>query len=314
MTPLRKRNEVSIKVKRETDLEKVNKRVKQGIKEPATAKVLFVFLVIYAVMLLYPYTVALNGAFRTWGSFTDNIFALKDFTFDNFKRVLTEFSYPVTLPDGTPAAYYFGGMLLNSILYAGGCALAGCTCPMIVGYCTARFPNRFSKFLIDMVYVLMALPIVGKIGSEIEITQKLGLYNSIPGIWFLKFHFLGMYTLIYHANFKTMAKEYFEAAYMDGASHFTIFFKIMLPLVTKTWTICFLLQFISYWSSYSDALYFLPDKPTLALALLNFNKLPASTETMQLAAAFLIAIPSLTLFALFKDKFVTNIQTGGIKG
>lgn len=300
-------------MKRDLDKTK-NKETLRGIREPKGAKVIFVFLVIYAVMLLFPYTVALNGAFREWGSFTDNIFALKDFTLDNFKRIFTEFTYPVTMPDGTPGLYYFGGLLLNSVLYAVGCAAASATCPLIVGYCTARFPNKFSKFLINLVYVLIALPIVGKIGSEIEMTQKLGIYNSVPGMWFLKFHFLGMYTLIYHANFKTMAKEYFEAAYIDGAGNFTIFFKIMLPLVSKTWTICFLLNFISFWSNYSDALYFLPDTPTLALALLNFNKLPGTSETMQLAAAFMIAVPSLTLFALFKDKFVTNIQTGGIKG
>ncbi len=303
---------MSVKMKR--NLEKANKNTLRGIKEPVGAKIIFVFLVIYAVMLLFPYTVALNGAFRSWGSFTDNIFALKDFTLDNFKRIFTEFTYPVTMPDGTPGLYYFGGLLLNSVLYAVGCALASSTCPLIVGYCCARYPNKFSKFIISLVYVLIALPIVGKVGSEIEMTQKLGIYNSIPGMWFLKFHFLGMYTLIYHANFKTMAKEYFEAAYMDGAGNFTIFLKIMLPLVSKTWTICFLLNFISYWSSYSDALYFLPDSPTLALALLNFNKLPGTSETMQLAAAFMIAVPSLTLFAMFKDKFVTNLQTGGIKG
>ena len=199
---------MSVKLKK-NKLEKAKKKTLRSIKEPVGAKVIFVFLVIYAAMLLFPYTIALNGAFRSWGSFTDNIFALKDFTLDNFRRIFTEFTYPVVMPDGMPGMYYFGGLLYNSVLYAVGCAVASATCPLIVGYCTARFPNKFSKFLISLVYVLIALPIVGKVGSEIEMTQKLGIYNSLPGMWFLKFHFLGMYTLIYHATFKTMAKEYF---------------------------------------------------------------------------------------------------------
>lgn len=290
------------------------KQTLQQIKEPFGAKVIFVFLTVYAIMLLFPYTIAINGAFREWGAFTDNIFALGDYTLDNFLRVFTEFNYPVTMPDGMPGAYYFGGLLSNSFAFAIGCSLAATICPLIVGYCTARFPNRFSKFIIDLVYVLMALPIVGTIASEIQMTQKLGIYNTIPGMWLLKFNFLGMYTLIYHANFKTMAKEYFEAAYMDGAGQFTIFIKIMLPMVTQTWLISFLLSFISYWSDYSTPLYFMPGKPTLSLALLNFSKLPGTIETMQLAAAFLLCIPSLVLFACFKNKFVGNVQIGGIKG
>ncbi|MBR5528915.1 MAG: carbohydrate ABC transporter permease [Oscillospiraceae bacterium] len=284
------------------------------IKEPKGAKVIMVFLVIYAVCLIFPYTIAVNGAFRDWGSFVDNIFAWKDFTLENFKKIFTEFNYPVTMDNGMPGKFYFVGLLINSVLFSVGCAFASSTCPLIVGYCTARFPNAFSRFVINLVYVLMALPIVGTIASEIQMTQNLGIYNTIPGMWFLKFNFLGMYTLIYHANFKSMAKEYFEAAYMDGAGHFTIFTKIMVPMVSKTWTLAFLLSFIGFWSDYGTPLYFMPDNPTLSLALLNFNKLPGSIETMQLAAALLLAIPSLTLFVLFRKKIVGNIQTGGIKG
>ena len=165
-----------------------------------------------------------------------------------------------------------------------------------------------------MVYVLMALPIVGTTVSEIQMTQNLGIYNTIPGMWFLKFGFTGMYTLIFHAMFKGLPNEYVEAAYMDGAGNFSIFRRIMLPLAMNTMSVVFILTFVAFWSDYTTPLYFLPDHPTLALSLLNFTELSSTTETMQMAACVLLCIPSLILFASFTEKFTNNLQVGGIKG
>ena len=95
------------------------------------------FLIIYAALLLYPYLLALNSSLRDWGEFTDNVFGISRWTLDNFIKVFKEFNYPVTMPDGTPGAFFFDGLLLNSVLYALGCATAATLCPCIVGYCTA---------------------------------------------------------------------------------------------------------------------------------------------------------------------------------
>ena len=290
------------------------KHARQKIKTPAGAWIIGILLIIYAVILLSPYLLALSAAFRPWGDFIDNIFGVSVPTFDNFKKVFLEFNYPITMPDGSPGAYFFDGLMFNSFAYSLGCAAAAALCPCIVGYCTARFPYKFSGFLISMVYVLMALPIVGTTVSEIQMTQNLGIYNTIPGMWFLKFSFLGMYTLIYNAAFKSVPNDFVEAAYMDGAGNLSIFVKIMMPLVSNTTLIAFILSFVGFWSDYTVPLYFLPSHPTLALSLLNFSNLSGTTETMQLAACILLCIPSLILFACFTEKFTGNLQMGGIKG
>lgn len=281
---------------------------------PIGAKIMLVFLVIYAAMILYPYLLALNSAFREWGEFTDNIFGFSKWTLENFKKVFVEFNYPVTMEDGTPGAYYFDGLLMNSVLYAVGCAAAATLCPCIVGYCTAKFPYKFSKFLVSMIYVLMGMPIVGTTVSEIQMAQNVGIYNSIPGMWFLKFGFVGMYTLLFHAMYKSIPQEYVEAAYMDGAGNFQIFTRVMLPLSTSLMSVVFILSFVGFWSDYTTPLYFLPSHPTLSLTLLNFSELSGTTETMQMAACVLLCIPSLVLFASFTEKFTENLQVGGIKG
>lgn len=292
----------------------MKKQKTKKIKTPFGAKVICVFLVIYAAAILYPYLLAFNSAFREWGSFTDNIFGFSKWTLENFKQVFVQFNYPVTMPDGTPGAFYFDGLLLNSVLYAIGCAAAATLCPCIVGYCTARFPYKFSEFIITLIYVLMALPIVGTTVSEIQMAQNVGIYNSIPGMWFLKFGFCGIYTLLFNALFKSLPGEYAEAAYMDGAGNMQLFTKVMLPLSMSTMAVVFILSFVGFWSDYTTPMYFLPSYPTLALSLLNFSELSGTTETMQMAACVLLCIPSLILFASCTEKFTENLQVGGIKG
>ena len=287
---------------------------KNKIKTPFGAKIICVFLVIYASAILYPYLLALNSAFRDWGSFTDNIFGFSKWTLDNFKQVFVQFNYPVTMPDGTPGAFYFDGLLLNSALYSLGCAAAATICPCIVGYCTAKFPYKFSRFIISMIYVLMGLPIVGTTVSEIQMSQTIGIYNAIPGMWFLKFGFVGLYTLLFHSMYKSLPNEYVEAAYMDGAGNMQIFTRIMVPMGMPTMSVVFILSFVNFWSDYTTPMYFLPSYPTLSLSLLNFAELSSTTETMQMAACVLLCIPSLVLFACFTEKFTENLQVGGIKG
>lgn len=287
---------------------------KNKIKTPFGAKIICVFLVIYASAILYPYLLALNSAFRDWGSFTDNIFGISKWTLDNFKQVFVQFNYPVTMPDGTPGAFYFDGLLFNSALYSLGCAAAASICPCIVGYCTAKFPYKFSRFIISMIYVLMGLPIVGTTVSEIQMSQTIGVYNTIPGMWFLKFGFVGLYTLLFHSMYKSLPNEYVEAAYMDGAGNMQIFTRIMVPMGMPTMSVVFILSFVNFWSDYTTPMYFLPSYPTLSLSLLNFAELSSTTETMQMAACVLLCIPSLVLFASFTEKFTENLQVGGIKG
>lgn len=287
---------------------------KRKIKTPFGAKLICVFLVIYAVLILYPYLLAFNSAFREWGEFTDNVFGFSKWTLENFKQVFVQFNYPVTMPDGTPGAFFFDGLLTNSVLYSLGCAAAATLCPCIVGYCTAKFPYKFSKFIISMIYVLMGLPIVGTTVSEIQMSQTVGIYNTIPGMWFLKFGFVGLYTLLFHSMYKSLPNEYVEAAYMDGAGNMQIFTRVMVPMSMSTMSVVFILSFVSFWSDYTTPMYFLPSYPTLSLSLLNFAELSGTTETMQMAACVLLCIPSLVLFASFTEKFTENLQVGGIKG
>ena len=101
---------------------------------------------------------------------------------------------------------------------------------------------------------------------------------------------------------------------MTQAGNFTIFFKLMFPMVRNLFNLQMILGFVQIWSDYSVPMYYLPSTPTLSLAMLNFSSLSSTSVTMQMAGCMLLSLPNLVLFILFKEKFMGNIQMGGIKG
>lgn len=273
-----------------------------------------IVLLFYACCLMYPYFLALLSSFKTLRNYTDHFFTVTELTLDNFKKVLTGFVYPITLKNGGSGYYDFLGLTVNSFLYAAGGALGLTVTPCIVAYCCQKYPYKFSKFIEALIYVVMIVPIIGNTASSIQMTQNVGMYDTMWGHWVMKCSFLGIYFLVYHAAFEGIPNDYMEAVYMDGGGHFTIFFRIMLPLVSKQMLTVFILQFVALWSDYMGVLYYLPSTPTLSVALLNFSSLASTTAPMQLAACMLTCLPGLLLFAKFSDQFMGSLQMGGVKG
>ena len=276
--------------------------------------VILVFMIIYAILLLIPYVFAFITSFKSLGDFRDYMFSWTVPTLENYKKVMQEFVYPVVLKDGSSGYYDFWGMVLNSFLVSVGGAFMMTMTPCVCAYCASKFDFAIGKLLTTIVYVTMSIPIIGSTAASIQMTQFLGLHDTIVGTWFLKATFLGLNYLLYLGNFKSIPKDYTEAAYMDGAGNFRIFFRIMFPMVRNLFNLQMILGFVQIWSDYSVPMYYLPSTPTLSLAMLNFSSLSSTSVTMQMAGCMLLSLPNLVLFVLFKEKFMGNIQMGGVKG
>lgn len=276
--------------------------------------IMFGFMAVYAILLLIPFVFAFVSSFKPIADFIDNMFGWTMPSLENYLKVFTEFKYQVILKDGSAGYFDFWGLTWNSLVLAIGCVFCETMTACIVAYCSAKFDFWISKILVVLVYALMAIPIIGTTGASIQMMRNIGLYDTMIGALFLKCNFLGMDFLLYYGNFKTIPSDFTEAARMDGAGNFRIFFKIMFPMVRNLFTLQMILGFVTYWSDYNIPLYYLPSVPTLSLAMLNFNELSFTSVTMQLAGCVLLSLPCLVMFILFKDKFMGNMQMGGVKG
>ena len=269
-------------------------------------------LVIYGLAVLALILWGFSASFRTYASIMQKPWGVfSDLGFENYVGVFNDFK---TLKefDGGFKTVFFEEMFFNSLLYAGGGAVLQTLCTAAVAYCTAKYDNKCSKAIHYIVIVTLALPIVGNLASMITVTKALGLFDNIVGSWIMKFGFNNIYYMIFYAFFKKISWEYAESAFLDGGGHYTVFFRIMMPLSVPIIATIFLLNFIQYWNDFETPYMFLPNHTTSAVML--YMSIiggggtwagPSPVDiTAQLAAAFMVFLPIFILFLAFKNKIM----------
>lgn len=291
-------------------------------KTPTFAIVLLVILLFYFLTLLIPLLWAISTSFKDTIDFEiDKVWPTLAVTFENYLNAFEGFSMDITRLDASTGIHYvetikFGGMMLNSVIYAVGSSFIQTAIICVTAYATSRFNFKFDKVIYTIVIVTMILPIIGSLPSELRMAKLFQLYDSIWGMFLMKANFLGMYYLVFHAMFRGIPKDFDEAAYMDGAGNFTIFFKIILPLVVGTFVTVMLIKFIDFWNDYTTPMVYMPSFPTISLGLFNLvsgTKNGTASTQGELAAAMIVFIPNFTVFVIFRDKLIGNISMGGLK-
>lgn len=238
-----------------------------------------------------------------------------EWSWSNYSFVFNNFQLRVSTVHGVKIITVWH-QIAYTLLYAGGCAFLNVFVTCLTAYAVARFNFAYSKVLYVVVLVTMMLPIVGSYPSEIQILKSLGLYDTLWGSWIQKMNFLGLYFFVFHAAFKSMSKEYVEAAKIDGAGEGKIFFRIMLPLVRVTFFIVVLIKFVEFWNDYQTPLLYMPSFPTLSVGIYHLSN---STVTglnyvpMRMTGCVMLVLPIFILFVCFRNRIMGNVSMGGVK-
>ena len=251
-----------------------------------------------------------------WYLDNSNTFLVKEFTLKNYKTAIENFRVTVNAVGGGLREVGFWEMTLNSVWYTLGATVAKMLSTICFAYAVARFEFPGRKLLYGFVVLQMMLPIYGQTASNFSLLNKLGLVNT-P--WFLialgAGH--GMYFLITYSFFRNLPTGYEEAAKMDGAGPFIIFWKIMLPLAKPIVTALGIMTAIGVWNDYSSVLIYLRDYPTLATGLYMVKEV-AFTIGLQtpsyFAAIFVSVLPVVLVFLIFNKQIMNNVSVGGLKG
>ena len=275
-------------------------------------------LLIYTISLLAPLCWALMTSFRSRLEFVDNAFALpKSLYLDNYTTAFNRLY--ITVQEGRGSrVVYLEELFFNSLVYSLVCTFMATFTPCITAYAVAKFKDTIpAKIIYGIALVTFVVPIIGNLPSEIRMVRLLGLYDTMFGIALLRGNFLGLYFFIFHATFVGFAKDYDEAAKIDGASSIRILLQINFPLVRTTLLAVAVLRFVAFWNEYTTPMIFLPNTPTVSYGLYKFKN---STDTRinsvpsLMSACFLVFIPILAVFLVFRKFIMGNIAVGGIKG
>lgn len=282
--------------------------------------VILSLLILWSLILIFMLLWGLLSSLKTYNDFRKNLFGLpQQWMFSNYATALSKLYVVVADPNGGNTRIYIEGLLFNSLFYTLLAAFGSVFVPMITAYVTAKWPRWWSSRLIFWIVIFcMTIPIIGNMSSELEMTMKIGLYDTLVVGPFLKSSFLGMYFLIFYENFKRLNAGVTEAALIDGANQFQIMFRICVPMVMNLVGVMYVLNVIGIWNDYQTPLLYFPSHPTLALGIYMFQ---VSTDTelatapIQFASAYLMLLPVLLVFIVFRNKIIGKLAiSDGIKG
>ena len=206
------------------------------------------------------------------------------------------------------------GMFLNSIWYSVGSALIGGMACAITAYIFSKFTFKGKRLLYAIFIIAMLLPMYGNFPAKYKLTADLGLQNS-PLFIFVGAAGYGNVMLIFIASFDVLSWEYAEAAEIDGANNYYIFFKIMFPLIKPSFIAITLTSIIGCWNDYMTPIIYLSKMPTLSAGLYIFKKNMMFGELPAYYAGVVMSfIPTLAIFVIFRKTIMENVAAGGIKG
>jgi alpha-glucoside transport system permease protein len=267
---------------------------------------------------LRPETDQISGGWWT-------IFSNPNFTLDHYDNALFH-------PPG--GAVPFSDAFVNSLAIA----IPGTIIPIAIAcaaaYAFAWMDFRGRHWMFIGVLAMMAVPVQMSLvplqqlysggahvtlgGSTFILIPDLNLNNKPIAVWLAHTAFglpLAIYLL--HNYISGMPRDLFEAARIDGANHFGIFWRIVVPLAKPAIAAFAIFQFLWVWNDYLIALIFLsqnPDASPLTIQLVNLVTSRGQGTELLPAAAFISIIVPLIIFFSLQRYFVRGLMAGSVKG
>jgi ABC-type glycerol-3-phosphate transport system permease component len=183
------------------------------------------------------------------------------------------------------------------------------------GFARLRGPGK--NFLFLLVLGTMMVPMWVTLIPQYVLFSKLGWTNTLLPLTIPAWFGWPFFIFLLRQFFMTLPKELDDAARIDGASTWGIFWRILLPLTKPALATVAVFAFIGNWNNFIGPLIYLrdPEKQTLALALQRFQGTQGNVQyNYMMAVAVISLIPIIVLFFIAQRFFVQGIVMSGIKG
>lgn len=230
------------------------------------------------------------------------------FNLDNYKRVLN-------IDTKSTTNYHFLLAYWNSIKVSVISTICSVSSAAMAGYAFAKLNFKGSKVLFIIYLAQMMVPTQLTLIPRFLLFSAVDLNNSHWALILPKIVSVSSTFLVRQA-FVSAPSELREAAKIDGAGEFRIWWKIMLPLVKPTLAAIATVDFLACWNDYLDPLVFLSDweKRTLPLALNQFIGTEVTQYNLIMAACCLTVIPVFVVFLCGQKFFLKGLTVGAVKG
>ncbi len=261
-------------------------------------------LMVATVIAIFPLIWIFISSVKSKGELTGEPtrFWPKIFTLDYFEHVINDLNFIVNIK--------------NSLFISLVTTLIAITISAMAAYGIVRFFPKLGSIMSKLLVTTYIFPpILLAIPYSIAMA-KVGLTNTTTGLIIVYLSFSVPYAVwLLVGFFQTVPIEIEEAAKIDGANKFTVFFKIVLPLVAPGIVATAIYTFINAWNEFLYALILVNDtsKMTVAVALRSLNGAEILDWGDMMAASVIVVIPSVLFFCFIQNKIAGGLSEGSVK-
>lgn len=265
---------------------------------------IYVGLTLGIVLMVGPFLWMLLGAFKPQAEFLVDppTFLPENPTTGNFTRLFENLDFP---------RFFFNSSLVALVVTIGNVLF----CPML-GYALAKLRWRGKRLVMALVLATLMVPAGITLIPNFVLMANFGLVNTYPGL-ILPF-LVGPFGVFLTRQFMYgIPDELLEAARIDGANEWRIFWQIVLPITAPVLATLGILTFLGSWNSFIYPLVMAqePEMYTLPVALATFATGQYQADHgMLMAGSVVLVLPVLLIFILFQRWITEGIATTGLKG
>jgi alpha-glucoside transport system permease protein len=245
-----------------------------------------------------------------------------NFTLDNYGQVLAGREYTIRDVEGNVTTIQ-GDNLVGAFINSLTVTIPATVIPILIaafaayGFAWMNFPGRRILFII--VVALLVVPLQIALVPILRDYVGLELNGTFLGVWLAHAGFgLPLATYLLYNYISGLPREILESAFIDGASHFTVFFRLILPLSVPALASFAIFQFLWVWNDYLVALIFLgvtnSDMQVLTQRIAAMVGDRGQDWHLLTAAAFVSMVVPIAVFFSLQRFFVRGLMAGSVKG
>ena len=266
----------------------------------------YTMLVIWALIVLFPFYWMLLSSVKTFGAYTSEVipkFYASPITLENYVSAFAD----------VPLLDYFA----NTVIYTVVTTAIMLVVSIPAAYAFARLNFRGSNIVFALFLSLMMIPSELVIITNFVTITEMGLRNTFTGL-ILPSVTSVFYIYLLKENFSQVPDQLYYAAKVDGTRDLKYLFKVMVPICRPTIVTIIILKVIECWNAYvwprlitDNEDYYLVSVGIQYIRESGFGRdnIPA-----MMAAVVLISLPLIVLFLVFRDKIMAGVARGGTKG
>lgn len=294
----------------------------QKLKKQFVTWLLFLIAAVSAILFVMPTVLTITNSFMSEQEINTNYGAMIESASEDKKNYISEELNLKFIPDMISFQQYLSVLFKspdylfkfwNSVILVVPITLFQVMLAAVTAYGFSRYRGKVREIIFFSYIILMLMPYQVTLVPNFLVSEYLGILNTrwaiiLPGI----FSPFSVYLLT--KVMRRIPKAYFEAARLDGAGEFQIFWHICLPLCRSAMLSVGLLVFIDYWNMVEQPLILLDnqDLHPLSVFLSQINK---GDVGLAFAVAVVYMIPALLLFLYGEEYLVEGITySGGVKG